>query len=47
MSIQRWQSNNDPWAKGTLTCPSPLVASRHLGRLKNSDACFVVIDSAK
>ena len=47
MSIQRWQSNNDPWAKGTLTAPSPLVASRHLGRLKNSDACFVVIDSAE
>jgi hypothetical protein len=34
MSIQRWPSNNDPWAKSTLTCPQLVAASRHLGRLK-------------
>ena len=42
MSIQRWPSNNDPWTKGTLICPPPLVASRHHGLPRTSALMFRV-----
>ena len=45
MSIQRWPSNNDPWAKGTLIAVPSSPLPRTLVCRTDPELCYIVRDA--